>query len=79
MKAVAFLVTLLSIWAIACVAWMELRYTPAGGDSQYVFLWDRWENRVCLVSISEPSRIICDLRALWVKSGEQDGPMDQRP
>lgn len=79
MKVFALLVVLFSIWAIACVAWMELRYTPAGGDSQYVFLWDRWENRICLVSINEPSRIICDLRSLWVETGDGKGPMARKP
>ncbi|UCL84937.1 hypothetical protein [Pseudomonas sp. HS-18] len=79
MKVLAFLVALFTVWAIACVAWIALRYTPAGGDSQYVFLWDRWENRVCLVSIGEPSHIICDLRSLWVESPAKDGPMAQRP
>ncbi|MDF3933680.1 hypothetical protein [Pseudomonas citronellolis] len=79
MKIVAYLFLFFSIWAIACVAWMGLRYTPAGGDSQYVFLWDRWENRVCLVSIGEPSRVICDLRSLWVESAPRDGPTARRP
>ncbi|MEL7939531.1 MULTISPECIES: hypothetical protein [Pseudomonas] len=79
MKMVAFLALLLSIWAIAVVAAMMLRYTPAGGDAQYVFLWDRWENRVCLVSIGNPSRVICDLRSLWVDGQQGDGPTARRP
>ncbi|UXJ49981.1 hypothetical protein [Pseudomonas citronellolis] len=79
MKMVAFLALLLSLWAIAVVAWMMLRYTPAGGDAQYVFLWDRWENHVCLVSIGNPSRIICDPRSLWVEQQKDDGPTARRP
>ncbi|SDH84957.1 hypothetical protein [Pseudomonas panipatensis] len=76
MKIVAFLSVLLSFWAVACVAWMELRYAPAGGDAQYVFLWDRWENRLCLVSVDAPARIICDPRTLWVSRGgaRHEGP-----
>jgi len=76
MKVVAFLSLLFSFWAAACVAWMEYRYTPAGGDSQYVFLWDRWENRLCLVSLDAPSRIICDPRTLWV---QHEGMMREAP
>lgn len=76
MKMVAFLSLLFSFWAAACVAWMEYRYTPAGGDSQYVFLWDRWENRLCLVSPASPSKIVCDLRTLWV---QQDGTTREAP
>jgi hypothetical protein len=33
-----------------------------------VFLWDRWENRLCLVSVDAPARIICDPRTLWVRA-----------
>lgn len=67
MKTLAFLALLLSLWVFACAAWMEFRYAPAGGDAQYVFLWDRWENRLCLVSIDAPGKIVCDSRSLWVE------------
>ena len=58
MKMVAFLALLLSLWAIAVVAWMMLRYTPAGGDAQYVFLWDRWELVSARAPRASPNRVI---------------------
>lgn len=42
-----------------------LRYAPVqGGGLDMVTVWDRWEQRVCVVSLPLGNRVICDVAGL---------------